>query len=152
MWVQEKIRFQNHEYKTNAFVCYYQKELDMYTIVMKGIYIETSEIVLLYVCARVYLSVINLCEYVRVWESSTFNRGSRKWTHTIGSVLYLHRIHVQARVKKSKREYMTRVLAKSNGVTYTSIELTNEMAFFYGVHFCLFNGYRPQESLQFISY
>lgn len=51
-----KNNVQNHEYKTNAFVCYYQKELHMYTIVMKRKYIETSEIVILCACARVYLS------------------------------------------------------------------------------------------------
>lgn len=161
MWVQEKIKIQNHEYKTNAFACYYQKEQHMYTIVMKGKYIETNEIVLVGVYASVYLSacvcvkqdcVTDSCVYVRVGECSIFNWGSRKWAHPIGSVLYLHRIHRQARIKKSNREYMTRVLAKSIRVTNTNIELPNETAFFYGVHVCLFSGYSPQEWLHIVSY
>lgn len=64
---------------------------------------------------RVYMflkqaSVRNKCWYLRVSESSKVSRGGSVRTRSVRRVLYLRRLHLEARVKKSKKENMAAIL------------------------------------------
>lgn len=53
---------------------------------------------------RIFLCVIDTCVYVCERKSSKINRGPRKRTRPVGSVLYLRRLDLEARDNKEKRE------------------------------------------------